>query len=248
MFWLLFWFCPRYRADFETDVPFPAVTLCNLNQFFRSRVPDDPGLRYLIRLSSEYHTLINDSDDSTAPPPLNPVIPNPWRSPNTGTTANTSNTHSISPPPQTYVWSNITGPELSRVVWNAAHRKSEFLYLCAWNSQKIPCDEVFEERMTDLGVCFTFNGKSTRRKRRRSSTFGSWTGLRVLMIVDQDEYYFAKTMQTGVKVSFVLLTIRCKTMQTLATGWALATTNQSNPSCRWCCTSLTTNPCLLLPV
>ena len=185
------------RAEFEAEVPFPAVTLCNLNQFFRSRVPDDPGLRYFIRRSSEYQSLVNDSDHTPATPTLRPT---PGTSGNR--TNDSSHDNNTSPPP--YVWSNMTGPELSRVVWNAAHKKSEFLYLCAWESRKIPCNEVFEERMTELGVCFTFNDKAGE-KRRTSSTFGSWTGLRVLMIVDQDQYYFSKTMQTGIKVSAALL-------------------------------------------
>ncbi|KAK7097714.1 acid-sensing ion channel 1-like isoform X2 [Littorina saxatilis] len=178
------------RAEFDDEVPFPAVTLCNLNQFTKSRLPLDPGLRYLIKLLSEASVIGQETYTSTTTTPQPQTDLNP-------TSKNADISSSRVPR-----WSNITGPELHQIVWDTAQDTSDFLYLCSWERQIVPCREMFEATLTDLGVCFTFNGRGVggRYKKLMSSQFGAWTGMRVLMFINQTEYYYAKTMQTGVKV------------------------------------------------
>ncbi|KAK7495302.1 hypothetical protein BaRGS_00013484 [Batillaria attramentaria] len=176
------------RPEFQEEIEFPAVTICNLNQFYRDRLPDDPGLHHLIRISSEWTYLTKDDPHIT-------------------TTTTTTTQSSAAPRTRTgseakspsYPKSNITGTELYDIVWHAAHPKSSFLYKCTWQSRLVPCEDIFEARMTDLGVCFTFNGNLSRKILTCPMT-GPWMGLRVVLFLQQEQYYFAKTMQAGVKV------------------------------------------------
>ena len=42
------------KAHMSESVPFPAVTVCNLNQFHFARIPNDPRLRQLLYRLSDF--------------------------------------------------------------------------------------------------------------------------------------------------------------------------------------------------
>ena len=48
------------NAHMTASVPFPAVTICNLNQYHHSRIPNDPNLRKLLYRLSDF-AYIKDS-------------------------------------------------------------------------------------------------------------------------------------------------------------------------------------------
>ncbi|RUS72250.1 hypothetical protein EGW08_019991 [Elysia chlorotica] len=42
------------KFSLHDELPFPAVTICSLNQYIRDRVPDNPMIRHLLYFKSEY--------------------------------------------------------------------------------------------------------------------------------------------------------------------------------------------------
>ncbi|KAK7495306.1 hypothetical protein BaRGS_00013488 [Batillaria attramentaria] len=139
-----------------TDIlPFPAVTICNLNQFHRNRIPRDENLRRLLYRMSDY-AYIKDYITSEA------VV------------SNESNADKVD-----------TGDELR-----------EF---CVYRITSYPCDELFTRTVTDLGVCYTFNADKDR-ERRNTTDSGSLNGLRVILNIEQDNYYYSTYSQSGIKV------------------------------------------------
>ena len=51
------------NAHMTDSVPFPAVTICNLNQYHYSRIPNDPRLRELLYRLSDFAYIKEYSED-----------------------------------------------------------------------------------------------------------------------------------------------------------------------------------------
>lgn len=151
-----------------TDVlPFPAVTICNLNQFHMRRIPRDPRLRKLLyRMSDFAH--VREYMESMKAEEYDPLRIN-------------------------------TGEDLWEFAMNASHRLTDLLILCVYSLARIPCEQVFRPTLTDLGTCYTFNG-DWDVPRRNVTDSGSLRGLRIILNIEQDAYYYSLYSQSGVKV------------------------------------------------
>ncbi|XP_041357745.1 acid-sensing ion channel 1C-like [Gigantopelta aegis] len=153
------------QAKFTDNLDFPAITICNLNQFYKARVPNNTIIEDLIFALSELQELIG----------LN--ITN-----NTDQTAH----------------DDISGDDVREFALDAAHRLDEMLRICFWRSKEVNCSTVFSEIVTAFGVCYTFNGNGSEARSCRNP--GPLGGLRIILNIEQDQYSFSKTFQSGIKV------------------------------------------------
>ena len=146
------------QAKFSDKLDFPAVTICNLNQFYRDRIPNTTIIKNLLYALSDldsYITLQAVSDD-------------------------------------------IPGDDVRTFALNAAHRLDEMLKSCYWQSQEFNCSTGFSRTVTAFGVCYTFNGDVSKVRSCRNP--GPIGGLRVILNIQQEQYYLSKTFQAGIKV------------------------------------------------
>ncbi|KAK6173619.1 hypothetical protein SNE40_017036 [Patella caerulea] len=120
------------KLEFNTQIQFPTVTICNANQFHLERIPDDPQLHNLLFSLSAAYLLNIDSGADDAP--------------NDETTNDAS----------TY-----TGDDLHEFALNAAHRLENMFIICIWEGEAINCTDSFETVITDLGVCYSFNANTS---------------------------------------------------------------------------------------
>ncbi|KAK6172390.1 hypothetical protein SNE40_016050 [Patella caerulea] len=117
------------KAEFHEELVFPAVTICNTNQYHRNRLPHDvPLLELLYNLSEfahigKYLSQIRDTQNSG---------------------------------PSEIV--DHSGDYLYSFAMDAAHTMDEMFSYCTWQGRHINCSEVFEREVTDFGVCYRFNG------------------------------------------------------------------------------------------
>ncbi|KAK7097713.1 hypothetical protein V1264_004649 [Littorina saxatilis] len=158
------------HAHTADTVPFPATTICNLNQFHSTRIPNDQRLRDLLYKMSDFAYL----HDYIAQPG--------------GLTVSTMETAKVE-----------TGEELKAFALDAAHRLSDMFKYCVFRTQKMPCEDLFNATLTDIGVCFTFNANQDI-PRFNSTDSGPVSGLRVILNIEQDFYYFSRHTQSGLKV------------------------------------------------
>ncbi|XP_041357771.1 acid-sensing ion channel 1-like [Gigantopelta aegis] len=154
------------QAKFSDNLDFPAVTICNLNQFYKDRVPNSTIIRKLIFKLSQLETLID----------LN--------------TSNIDDDHDDD--------HDMPGDDVRDFALNAAHRLEEMLRICFWRSQEVNCSDVFSKTITTFGVCYTFNGNASNV--RSCGNPGPLGGLRVIVNIQQPQYSFSKTFQSGIKV------------------------------------------------
>ncbi|XP_055958917.1 acid-sensing ion channel 4-A [Patella vulgata] len=157
------------KAEFNDELIFPAVTICNTNQYHRSRLPDDaPMLKLLYNLSEFAHIgkyLNFTKDDSNEDPVF---------------------------------ITHHTGDYLYSFAMAAAHTLKEMFYFCSWKGRQVNCSEVFKREVTDVGVCYRFNGNTSDVL--TTTTTGSRSGLRVILDIQQNFSFFSTTSQSGIKV------------------------------------------------
>ncbi|GFN78020.1 acid-sensing ion channel 1, partial [Plakobranchus ocellatus] len=124
------------QVTLNTVLPFPAVTICNLNQFMRDRVPDIPIVVKVIQYQSEYFQLAtrmkNQSDNMFDLENL----------------------------------TDVSGEELQKILFDAAPRLDELFGDCSWQGQRYDCNDLFKTDVTGHGICYTFNGPDLKPEQR----------------------------------------------------------------------------------
>ncbi|XP_033743017.1 acid-sensing ion channel 1-like isoform X2 [Pecten maximus] len=92
--------------------------------------------------------------------------------------------------------SSISGDEILGCVRAHSH-DLEMFRLCFWEGRQVDCSSIFEASLTSMGMCFTFIGALPQRKSRMPGSFG---GLRVVIDIEQDQYFFPNKLQSGITV------------------------------------------------
>ena len=85
----------------------------------------------------------------------------------------------------------------------SSHTDASVYRYCVWQTRNRPCGELFNVTVTDLGVCYTFNA-DRNSPRLHSTDSGPLSGLRIILDIQQDFYYFSMHSQSGIKVFFVV--------------------------------------------
>ncbi|KAL5012169.1 hypothetical protein ScPMuIL_010720 [Solemya velum] len=94
---------------------------------------------------------------------------------------------------------DISGKTLEECSKNNTQKLHRFIGYCVWEGAWQNCSEIFQETLTEYGVCFTFN--RNLKWRRFTGSTGSTSGLHVLIDIEQDDYFFSKTSEAGVKTN-----------------------------------------------
>ncbi|KAK3095909.1 hypothetical protein FSP39_020671 [Pinctada imbricata] len=85
----------------------------------------------------------------------------------------------------------------------ASFQTSDILYACLFDNIHVECDQLFEKKMTEMGLCFTMNSYDHVSKygQRMTSQTGSTSSLTLYIMIDQDEYVYSKNVAAGYKVT-----------------------------------------------
>lgn len=164
--YLSFPYITKVNAIINSELDFPAVTICNLNI-----VHDDITTCLGPEYADGIYSLFEDMSDVSI---LERFISSPLRE------------------------DDIPGELLKHCFKDSSPKLNEFLGHCVWEGTLKDCSEIFNETVTEYGLCFTFNGDATQRANTGST--GSTSGLHVLVNIQQDKYFFSKTLEAGVKV------------------------------------------------
>ncbi|KAK6173769.1 hypothetical protein SNE40_017170 [Patella caerulea] len=161
------------RLEFNNEMQFPAVTICNANQFRQHKIPsDDWKIKDLIFEMSEMSVLSEYFKEHFA-----------MNSPK----------YSFIPEPEAHL-----GKNLYKFALDAAHKLEDMFIVCLWGGVVVNCSKYFETVITDMGVCYTFNSNSSSPMTSYGS--GSMSGLRVIVDIEQPEYYFSQISLAGIQV------------------------------------------------
>lgn len=79
-----------------------------------------------------------------------------------------------------------SGEQMLNCLYQYSNTIEEMLPICTWNGALEPCSNLFKTTLTEMGVCFTFNGSDG--------------GLRVFVDIRQEDYFYSATIQAGIKV------------------------------------------------
>ncbi|GFS23254.1 acid-sensing ion channel 1-like [Elysia marginata] len=80
-------------------------------------------------------------------------------------------------------------------------KDKKFYVFRSWQLEHLPCEELFKPVQTNLGVCFTFNGRNQDNETTDlKKATSNWSMLRVLVDTQNDRSYFSKVIHAGVKV------------------------------------------------
>ncbi|XP_061184361.1 acid-sensing ion channel 1B-like [Saccostrea echinata] len=90
------------------------------------------------------------------------------------------------------------GEEMLKCLYEYSNTVREMIPICTWKGTLMNCSSLFQKTLTEMGVCFTFNGEE--RERLQASYTGPDGGLRVFIDIGQLEYYYSATIQAGIKV------------------------------------------------
>ncbi|ESP00746.1 hypothetical protein LOTGIDRAFT_173101 [Lottia gigantea] len=83
---------------------------------------------------------------------------------------------------------------------NLSNDLSSLLTYCSFEGSSIGvCGNIFETRLTDMGLCFTTR-KMDHGDRVTTKMTGSQRGLQISLIVNQDDYVYNNDMASGFKV------------------------------------------------
>lgn len=96
----------------------------------------------------------------------------------------------------------INGSEVWDCVQKHSHQLPDFLVLCVWKNKMYNCSDIFRPVITKTGICYTFNGNKTSQIEVRNGQ-SSDHGLRVFVNIEQHNYFFASTIQAGIKVRMI---------------------------------------------
>jgi hypothetical protein len=91
-----------------------------------------------------------------------------------------------------------TGEQMLHCLMDYSNTVEEMLPICTWKGKQESCQDLFKATLTEMGVCFTFNGEANERL--QTSYSGSDGGLGVFIDIQQINYFYSATVQAGVKV------------------------------------------------
>ncbi|XP_060064422.1 acid-sensing ion channel 4-A-like [Ylistrum balloti] len=92
--------------------------------------------------------------------------------------------------------SAISADDIFRCVREHSHDLDMF-QSCFVGGRLVNCSHIFKPSLTLMGMCFTFNGVLPQRKTQMHGYMG---GLRVVIDIEQDLYFFPEKMLSGIKV------------------------------------------------
>lgn len=92
----------------------------------------------------------------------------------------------------------MPGGVLRKCALEYSNKLKELLVACLWEGMLKQCSDIFQKTITEYGVCYTFNKNNLSRESTGSTGAGS--GLRVFVNINQDDYFFSRTIQAGIKV------------------------------------------------
>ncbi|KAK7862083.1 hypothetical protein R5R35_011499 [Gryllus longicercus] len=173
------------------NVPFPAVTVCNVNKVF---LPAAEQLYRTKNLSSElmeeeYYSFVMQMAEIVQPESVNQFRQN-----------------------ITHLEAVLQrhGLNMERLMWKLTQPCSSLMIKCKWRGELHPCESLFVMRKTDSGFCCSFNyfppddstggGGGAAREARRANGAGYITGLTMLMDPRLDAYFAALFSFYGLQV------------------------------------------------
>ncbi|XP_038044101.1 acid-sensing ion channel 2-like [Patiria miniata] len=91
------------------------------------------------------------------------------------------------------------GSDSTETIFSASHQIEDMLSRCKWRHEK--CSPAnFTQRLTDHGVCYTFNDPPDERDVLQVSNPGSSNGLYMRLNIEQDLYTYGESTSAGMKV------------------------------------------------
>ncbi|XP_062621104.1 acid-sensing ion channel 2-like [Saccostrea cucullata] len=90
------------------------------------------------------------------------------------------------------------GEEMLKCLYEYSNKVHEMMPICTWKGTLMNCSDLFQTTLTEMGVCFTFNG--VEGQRLQASYTGPDGGLRMFVDIGQLNYYYSATIQAGIKV------------------------------------------------
>ncbi|XP_056009450.1 acid-sensing ion channel 1B-like [Ostrea edulis] len=158
----------QISADNKNRIDFPAVTICNMNMVKKS--------------------IIHCNDTVFAG--LDTIFLN---------FGETLVIEDILTPGLGFVKGEIpNGEQMLQCLLQYSNTVREMLPICTWKGRLEPCQNLFITTLTEMGVCFTFNGEGNQRL--QTSHSGSDGGLGVFIDIQQANYFYSSTIQAGIKV------------------------------------------------
>ncbi|GFO14492.1 acid-sensing ion channel 3 [Plakobranchus ocellatus] len=192
--------------DLKESMEFPAVTICNLNQYNKNRVPNDTThvKHFADKTLGVFYDLLWVM--------WSPVLRLIWYSPigfpqyqiravifymsEYSRIARELDPH-IQEPDLTSL-QDVTGERLLQVATDAAPTMEEFLLQCRWKGVGYKCSELFHATQTPQGRCYTFD--MLLKHHLMTARVGEWAGLEVMLNIQQEDSYYSEELQAGIKV------------------------------------------------
>ncbi|XP_022108989.1 acid-sensing ion channel 4-like isoform X2 [Acanthaster planci] len=91
------------------------------------------------------------------------------------------------------------GSDSLETIFNASHQIEDMLFRCRWRHEKCSAAN-FTRRLTDHGVCYTFNDPADERDALQVQNPGSSNGLFMRLNIEQDLYTYGESTSAGIKV------------------------------------------------
>ena len=83
-----------------------------------------------------------------------------------------------------------------------SNKMTDLFLFCVYEGSMVDCASILEPKITEWGICYTYNSLSSRAQNGQlyTSLTGSTSSLTFYLQVDQDEYIFNDNMGAGAKV------------------------------------------------
>lgn len=95
---------------------------------------------------------------------------------------------------------SLSGEILRKCAIEYSNKLEDLLVLCLWDGMLKNCSAIFQMTITEYGICYTF--KNDTGSPVSTESIGANSGLRVLVDIKQDDYFFSRTIQAGIKVQY----------------------------------------------
>ena len=163
----------KVSVQYNNEMPFPAVTFCNLNQWRRSALDNDT-----IKLLSTVYALNQTSRDAFNFTAYYAIIDKRYKTD----------------------W-NMT--EIALSPHSGALDLSKMLLECTWNGVEHCSYSDFKKIITDLGVCYTFNNPTNAEDARVVNIPGTDSGLTLTLDINQYDNTQGEFQGVGIKVVII---------------------------------------------
>ncbi|KAF4525076.1 hypothetical protein B566_EDAN001990 [Ephemera danica] len=130
-----------------TDIPFPAFTICNMNNVRKTVAHRILKNRAFTQIEKQERVLLEDLCSVDATPP--PTPPPPTGDEPVSTTP--------PPPPTPALRIKTNWKTIQKFMVMATQPCHELLVACAWQSANRNCTNLFNTALTDEGLCCAFN-------------------------------------------------------------------------------------------